>query len=238
MTMHRVVVPSLYLTGRAGAGKDTQARYLCTRFGYTRVALADAVKDIASAISGVSVQDIENNKKHFRRLLIAIGQGARDRRMAWLSCRWIPRNIRAAYFRKWIGRYMDAPVSNIDIFDQIAPGWGHPDYWIHRWRLKAQEVASPIVVTDCRMPNEVEFFRSLGFKGIRLLVDDEEAMDRLYKRDGTTDFSFFKSETERFANALLVDWIVDGTMTPIKVHLYIADFITGRFHKAFFSESI
>lgn len=44
------------LIGRAGAGKDTAGEYLVNHFGYTRVAFADKLKDVAAAIWGESAR--------------------------------------------------------------------------------------------------------------------------------------------------------------------------------------
>lgn len=223
--------PDLYLTGRAGSGKDTQAAWLVDRLGYTRIALADPLKELAAKWLGVSVLDINNEKKKYRSFLIGIGQGARDWKMAWVGSAFIPRKIRVRLFYDWLLSF-GLPLSNEQVFDGAVQGWGHKDYWLRRFLVKYRVLESvnggPVVVTDCRMPNEVNFFRNLDFKGIRLSVDDEVVKSRLYKRDGTTDFSFFTNETEKFAGCLEVDWVVDGEAAENAIFLDICDYLTGR----------
>ncbi len=69
---------NIALIGKAGSGKDTLADYLVTRYGYTRLAFADKVKEIARDLFGMESKD--------RALLQAIGVKMREvRPTVWLD---------------------------------------------------------------------------------------------------------------------------------------------------------
>ena len=124
------------LTGAAGSGKDTAADYLVERYGFKKMAFADALKAMLDTLNpyvadDVRVMDVRREsridaeatlKKHFpeyRRLLQVLGT----------EC------VRSA----------------------------DPDFWVDRLVRKVHALGESrnIVVTDCRFPNEVEALESL-----------------------------------------------------------------------------
>lgn len=46
------------LTGRAGCGKDTVARFLCEAHGFVQIALADPLRDGLKAMLGVTDEQL------------------------------------------------------------------------------------------------------------------------------------------------------------------------------------
>ena len=67
--MH-TTLPNILINGRAGAGKDLIAEYLCDKYGYMQLAFADPIHDIAREVFGMEVKD--------RALLQDIGQKMRE----------------------------------------------------------------------------------------------------------------------------------------------------------------
>lgn len=131
------------LIGRARSGKDSVGARLESRYGYTRLAFADPLKDIALEINpwipttpGVVVRlhrliaDVgweyaKDNYPEVRRILQHTGQSVRDR---------------------------------------------DPDYWIRALTRQAVELeGGPIVVTDVRYPNEAMALSRLGFRLVRVV---------------------------------------------------------------------
>ncbi len=130
------------LIGQARSGKDTVGSRLVERYGYTRLAFADPLKEMAIDINpyvptvpGVCVRlasliaDVgwEYAKEHYpevRRILQHTGQTVRDR---------------------------------------------DPDYWVRVLVRRMLDTPGPIVVTDVRYPNELETLRNYGFRTVRII---------------------------------------------------------------------
>lgn len=124
------------LMGRAGAGKDTVAEYLVRRYGYTRLALADPVRELALAIDPIVVAaeegyDWGDVPERLSDLVSALG--------------WDTAKRRFPEVRRTLQRVGMALRER----DQ--------DHWVRilldeYHRLPAER---PVVVTDVRFPNEV-----------------------------------------------------------------------------------
>lgn len=129
------------LIGRARSGKDTVGARLVARFGYTRLAFADPLKEMAleinpwvptsyrvvvrlqRLIADVGWEYAKENYPEVRRILQHTGQTIRDR---------------------------------------------DPDYWVRVLDDRLM-TAVPCVVTDVRYPNEVALLRKRGFRLVRVV---------------------------------------------------------------------
>ena len=247
--------PDIYITGYAGSGKDTQADYLVREFGYKRIALADSLKILVwrflytDGYDNVRsdkeiIEAVNNEKKLLRGILIGVGDGARNPLMSWVGNTLIPLHVRIALFRRWIGSFGLA-VANKESFSNNfcinmdrGLNFGNKNYWLEKFREKYTRHCehgalsgkfSKVVVTDCRYPNEAQFFINIGFKGVRLEVPVEEIKRRLYDTYRTTDFSFLEHETEIHAHTLPVDFIVDGEKNKDNISMKIAEYVSGKF---------
>lgn len=73
-----VYKPQVYrpivLIGEMGAGKDFIAEILSRRFGYYRLAFADALKEDIADLMDTTVEDVNKNKAIYRRILQEYGQ--------------------------------------------------------------------------------------------------------------------------------------------------------------------
>jgi len=137
------------LCGFAGAGKDTVAKYLYERRGYIKIAFADPLKDVVSAIfgwdrekvEGITAEDREWREKPDQWWSTALGQTITPRKM----------------LQTWgtdIGRKQF-----------------HPKLWILSVRRKIEELlllGYNVVVTDCRFVDECNLIKELGGKLVRI----------------------------------------------------------------------
>lgn len=140
----------LVLCGRAGSGKDTLAKILCTQSGFVKYTLSEPLKDSVASITGW-----ERNK------LEGITQEDREWREQpdpiWSSI--LKKPFTPRQFLTWLGT---------DIVRSHAP-----TMWIdslqsrliqHVQNTFSREDNSfqPVVITDCRFQNEIQFFRQLN----------------------------------------------------------------------------
>lgn len=69
----------IIFSGKQFSGKDTVAKILLEKFKtFKRIGIADAIKMHYSRDTGLTVQEIENNKSHYRQDLINLGNWGRN----------------------------------------------------------------------------------------------------------------------------------------------------------------
>lgn len=123
-------------TGYAGSGKDTAAQFLVDR-GWTRIGFADAVRDMAYAINPI----VGGCRSKRIRLQDVVDEDG------WDSAKRDFGEIRELLQR--IGT-----EGGRSIFGE--------DCWIEIAKRKVDFTDGPVVITDCRFPNEAELIRELG----------------------------------------------------------------------------
>lgn len=125
------------LTGYAGSGKDTAAKFLTDR-GWTRVSFADPIREMALAIDPMIPY------RH-------VG-GETPRLSEWVNdVGWDTAN-RHAEVRRLLQRI--GAEAGRSIFGE--------DCWLEIAARKCDMADGPVVITDCRFPNEAEFIRERG----------------------------------------------------------------------------
>lgn len=146
----------LGLTGRAGAGKDTVAEYLCSVHGFERYAFAEPIRDMATALLVAAGIDYAH----------LFERGLKEQPIAGLG--------------------PDAAISGRQILQSLGDWGRaqHPDFWV-RIAARALGLhdlpnSSPvhhrIVVTDVRYPNEAAWIVALGGRIVRVLRDAAPAI--------------------------------------------------------------
>lgn len=175
------------MTGRAGAGKTTIAKYLVEHAGFERVRFAGPLKAMAKAI-GLNDDEIDGGLKDSpcSKLtfegLVGI-EGA--------SCPFDAIGINVDDFRRVIpvlgGRTSAYAVTTLmyvllsciakggpngatprSLMQMIGTEWGRnmirEDLWVELWRQAVDAVPEgvPIVIDDCRFPNELAECRAKG----------------------------------------------------------------------------
>lgn len=133
------------LLGRAGAGKDSVASVLSSRYGHVRVAFADAVRSMALAVNPIIAGYADVGGVSYFRLSDVVDIHGWDG-----AKRAFPE------VRRFLQR-----LGSEGVRDTI-----HPDTWI----VVAQKAVSAawdagrfVVITDVRFPNEVAYARRHGF---------------------------------------------------------------------------
>lgn len=126
--------PLIALTGHAGCGKDTAAKALTFR-GWTRVAFADPVRQMALAIDPW----IDGTGHHGVRLSSAVAKSW-DYAKSEPECRRLLQVIGTDACRSIFGE----------------------DCWIRVAERSIAAAYGPVVITDCRFDNEAAFVRERG----------------------------------------------------------------------------
>ena len=132
------------ICGFAGSGKDTIANYLITRHNYEKLSFAGVLKDATAAIFGWDRAALEGDTPK--------GREWRETEDVWWSQQLqmpglTPRRV--------------LQVVGTDMFRERF----HDDIWVAAVERRITNMgpsSSPIVITDCRFPNEMDMIRRLG----------------------------------------------------------------------------
>lgn len=126
------------LTGAAGAGKDTVAAHLYRKHGYMKLALADPLYAMISAMTGLAVEQLAD-------------RAVKEKEIAWIGTS--PRRLLQTLGTEW-GRgtlgddiWIKGLFRRIDAYSAAMRSWND--------RIG-------FVVTDVRFENEAEAIRSRG----------------------------------------------------------------------------
>ena len=103
-------------------------------------------------------------------------------------------------------------------FRPILQNWGvgkrdaDQDYWVKEWARRRAAITGPVVVTDCRFPNEALYGIQIGAMVVRLRASDAVREARLRLRDGGFDPSWLNHISEQHIDALPVHLEISGEM--------------------------
>lgn len=125
------------IAGGKGVGKDTVANILCTRYGFTRMAFGDPIKEALASIFQV-------DKSFFNDEKVKEVPSA-------LLCGWSPRYLMQTLGTEW-GRALVSPDLWVDLLVS---------------RIEAQSYkfkGAGVVIPDVRFPSEVQGLRVIGGK--------------------------------------------------------------------------
>ena len=127
------------LTGRAGSGKDTVARFLCEAHGFVQIALADPLRDGIKAMLGVTDEQLHN-------------RDLKEANIDWLGKS--PRELLQTLGTEW-GREQVAPDLWLRVAARRIASIKSSPPCLH---------VAGIVVSDIRFENEAEWLRAQGGK--------------------------------------------------------------------------
>ncbi|OKH90469.1 hypothetical protein [Streptomyces uncialis] len=141
--------PHIALIGRARSGKDTVAARLMWRYAYTRVAFADPLKSLALSIDPIVAYEPSGFEPLPTRLSAVV------ERYGWETAKDRFPEVRRALQRTGQAlrdqdpdRWLSIALDKVSVADT--------------WNL-------PVVVTDCRHPNEAEALSTRGFRLVRIV---------------------------------------------------------------------
>lgn len=129
----------ILLTGKKRAGKDTVGKYLVQQHGFTRLAFADPVKDLALAIDPLVGAEV--------RLSHVVGQLGWDVAKQESEIRRLLQRIGTEGGRGVLGK----------------------DVWIKILADKVMETTSDVIITDCRFVNEADWGRLVGGTVVKIV---------------------------------------------------------------------
>lgn len=129
------------LCGKARSGKDTVAAHLCEAHGYTRLAFADPLKEMALAVDPF-ISFVGGEPRRLSRLLELHG---------WERAKEMYPEVRRTL------QQMGQTVRERD-----------GSFWIRALLRSAVVVNGPIVVTDMRYENEYRALHRAGFLDVRV----------------------------------------------------------------------
>lgn len=125
------------ITGRKYHGKDTVADYLVSEYGFTKISLADPLKEVCKILFGFSIRQLYGDLKEE------------------IDPRWgkSPRQI-----LQFVGTELFR-----DHIDKLFPGIGE-NFWVHITIQKIEKILeinpeAKFVIPDIRFPNEIELLK-------------------------------------------------------------------------------
>lgn len=154
------------LSGRKQAGKDSAAEVLVKRHGFTRVALADPLRELCSRVFGLSYSDFaDNDKKDSEINRIMLDYHHIDKIRDIVENEWgfaIDYDSREE-MEEYYGTEFNTPREILQtVGTQLIRNNVRDDIWIVLAFAKMQQIGSKVVITDCRFPNEREAFKKAG----------------------------------------------------------------------------
>jgi len=127
------------LTGRKGAGKDTAAQYFVEKYGFTKVAYADVLKEAAAALFNVPTEFMDEYKNNSRaRVVFSVGHNA------IMGAYDVHHDMSLRSFLQRFGTEMGREVFG-------------PSFWVDQLKRRMDEgtMRDNYVISDVRFNNEV-----------------------------------------------------------------------------------
>lgn len=162
--------PLVGMIGKKRTGKDTFASVLTEGFGYTKVAFADPLRDMAYDLNPIvgtfplspKPGVIQTREWRYAEVIDALGyELAKD---------YVPE------IRKTLQKLGQAVRAQ------------DPDYWLRAGIARATAVGGPVVVTDVRFPNEADAIRNAGGYLVRVTRDLPDDGDRDISETALDDY--------------------------------------------------
>ncbi|MFJ9646718.1 hypothetical protein [Streptomyces sp. NPDC101206] len=141
--------PHIALIGRARSGKDSVAAALIRRHQYTRVAFADPLREVVLAADPIVAYEGSGYGPLPVRLSAVVRRyGWEKAKDDFAEVRRALQGVGQAVRDQEAGFWLGLALDKVTVADT--------------WRL-------PVVVTDCRYPNEADALKSRGFTLVRVL---------------------------------------------------------------------
>jgi hypothetical protein len=175
-------------SGLKGSGKDTAANVLVTEYGFTRIAFADAVRELALIVDPLILLEDDWQPSHLMRLSQVVSEYGWD----WAK-RAVPEVRRLLQvIGTEGGRMLVGENVWVDILTKRFPD--------------IADESARYVITDCRFDNEVDFVRNNGGKLVWInrpgLVSDGHASESEHIRDLASVVVYNTQSIEVFENTI------------------------------------
>ena len=154
-------------SGLAGVGKDTSAEVLTKKHGYTRIALADPLRELCSEVFKLPYNTFLDPDKKDSELdsKITLDFHHIDKIRQYVEDKWGFTVDYAAReeMEEYHGEEFNTPRDILKLVGtELIRNNLRDDIWIVLAFQKIQEVGNKVVITDCRFDNERKAFKKAG----------------------------------------------------------------------------
>lgn len=186
-------IPVIIMCGRAHSGKDTAADYLVAKYGATKLALADQLKVITQKLvelfygTVIPLEEFYNTESKEK-----VRPTMPDFGGGPFTLRSVLQLVGSEVFRDMIGR----------------------DIWCNILR---QKISGLTVISDCRFPNEAEYFRSIPEFSVTCIRLTRDAC--MKNNDHTSH------QSEVYVDEISVDYEIENNSTIGQLHTHLNQII-------------
>jgi len=166
--------PNVMLIGEMASGKSHAARFLCDKYGYTLLSLAQPVKDIEEVFHQYEnkiINDLVADEDIWR---ILGSEQIIDNGMYWEFIKILEEELPK------IPREDPKPRKRLQyIGTDLGRKQISENLWIDIAMKRVKEEIGPFVIDDLRFLNEYEIFKTIGFIPIKLIMSPQIQQKRL-----------------------------------------------------------
>lgn len=156
----------LALAGLSGAGKDTAAEILVKKQGFTRMALADPLRELCARvfhIDFVEFSDTDKKDKRMQRVYLDFKDIDKIRDIVENEWGFPITYEQRERMEAFHGEEFDTPRDILRcIGTKLLRNCVRDDIWLVLANNKIREIGTRVVITDCRFGNERDYFKKLG----------------------------------------------------------------------------
>jgi hypothetical protein len=156
------------LAGKAGSGKDTFADVLVKNYNYTRIALADPLRELCSKVFRMDYnlfldQDKKDNRIPGGRVILDFHHIDKIREYILKEWDYELTNDQRDNIEEWHGEEFDTPRDILRcVGTKLLRHHVSDTIWLDLAMSTIRKTGGKIVVTDCRFENEREMFAKCG----------------------------------------------------------------------------
>lgn len=189
------------LSGKAHVGKDSFADVLVKKHGFTRIALADPLRELCSRVFHMPYDDFSAHDKkdeRIQRIHLDFHHIDKIREIVEFEWGYTIEYERREEMEEGHGTDLDSPRDILRCVGMMLRNAVSPTIWVELALVKIREIGPKIVITDCRFGNERDIFSKMG--AVLCLIkrnDNGDPNEHEFNlgKDGDYDVVFDNSET-------------------------------------------
>lgn len=203
------------LAGKAKAGKDSAGEVLVKKHGFTRLALADPLRELCSSVFKMDFNEfLDQDKKDKEMPRVMLDYHHIDKIRTYVEANWgfpIDREAREN-MEEYYGQEFNTPRDILRcVGTNLLRNNIRDDIWVVLAMSKIKEIGAKIVITDCRFENEREIFGRAG--ALLVLIkrhDDGESKEHEFDlgMDKDYDVVFTNNNTLNVFTSSVDTWYV------------------------------
>ncbi len=170
-------MPIICLAGKAQSGKDTMADVLVKKHGYTRIALADPLRELCSSVFRMDyAQFSDSDKKDATMDRLVLDFHHVDKVREYVEKTWdieVTHDAREG-MEEYYGTEFNTPRDILrTIGTKLLREQVSDTIWLDLAMAKIRKAGGKVVVTDCRFGNERDMFAKCGALLILIQRNDD-----------------------------------------------------------------